>query len=285
MKVLREIEKIARSLSIIYANSYREMDIKRGQYVYISFVNENPGLSQLDMVNQLNIDKTTVTKALQKLVKAGIVFRQRDPSDGRISRVYPTQYGREIYQKILENEKRVHQQLLDSFSEKEEFDMESHLSRISKALEGEWKNSRDYLSVGIIRKATYEELKPFKERLHYQNDHDYYVCIYKEKVVGYMHCSQENHQDLSKIRWDQNQQSLFLEDIYILENMRKRGFGYQLFKWMEHLSREKSIERMRTIVNEKNIPMLKLVNMMEFRFVGEHVDKEISMFCFEKKLN
>lgn len=283
MNVLREIERIARSLSIIYNNRLAGTDLNRGQYVYLAYVNENPGQSQLDMVADLSIDKTTVTKALQKLASNGLIFRQRDAEDGRISRVYPTEKGRSIYQLFLEEEQEMTEILLRTMNERERYDCENLIKTMSRSLEGEWKSSRGYLSVAQIVKTDFNHLRNFESRLEYRVDDDYFVCSYRERQVGYAHFSLHGISTHHEGRWDMEIPALYLVDLFVQENYRGRGFGRQLLEMMDSLAEKMALESLRIMVEETNIPMLKMANRLLFRFVGEVTEGEKTWFCFEKK--
>ncbi len=281
---LREIEKIARSLNIIYSKKFREYDIKRGQYAYIVFVNENPGLSQLDMVNALNIDKTTVTKAILKLVQSDIVFRQKDADDKRMMRVYPTQYGRDIYKNILLEEERLEAQLFNSFSEREKFDLDMYLLKISKDIEKEWKNSRSYIVVGETIEGTETDMKVFKKFKSYNPDNFYYIYNFKNHSVGYIELKIEKETQFDDVKWSLKEKAILIEDLHVDEKFRGKGFGYELMKSIATFSRLKNIDYIKILVDEKNIPVLKLTNLLEFRFVGELKTGDIIKYCFEKRI-
>lgn len=282
---LREIEKIARSLNIIYSKKFREYDIKRGQYAYIVFVNENPGLSQLDMVNSLNIDKTTVTKAIKKLVQSDIVFRQKDADDQRMMRVYPTQYGRDIYKNILLEEERLETQLFSSFSEREKFDLDMYLLKISKDIEKEWKNSRSYIVVGETIVGTEANMKAFKKFKRFNPENFYYIYRYKNHSVGFMELKIENEAQYDDVKWSLKDKAILIEDLHIDEKFRGKGFGYELMRSISTFSQVKNIGYIKILVDEKNIPMLKLTNLLEFRFVGELKTDDVINYCFEKRMS
>jgi len=281
---LREIEKISRSLSIIYFNKFKELGIQRGQHSFIIFVNENPGLSQLDLVKSLSIDKTTVAKALAKLESSGIVFRQRDLDDKRISRVYPTTEGRNIYREILSVEKSIYNIVMSTFSEKESRDLATLSDKILKNIENEWKTSRSYLTVGEIKKATYVDLAVFSDIIDYRIDHYYYIYNYKGATVGYIELSQGELKKFESIDWSSDSSSVLIENIFVLEKFRKMGFGYELLKEATKKTNDLSSIHFKIVINETNIPMLKLINLLEFRFIGEYKDEEKILYCFEKNI-
>ncbi len=281
---LREIEKIARSLNIIYSKKYVKFGLKRGQYSYLIFINENPGLSQLDLVNSLNIDKTTVTKALKKLEMNKIIFRQKDADDKRILRTYPTQTGREIYQEIVSEENKLLNSLLTTFSDKEKSDIRTLLDKISKNIDNEWKSSRNYLYTGSIQKAKMQDMAIFSDIADYRIDHYYYTYIYKQNTVGFIELSYDEYKKYEDLNWSLSEPAIFIENLYVLESHRGMGFGYELIKEINKFSIELNTKYIKIVIEDKNIPMLKLINLLEFRFVDEYIDEDmqITKYCFEK---
>ncbi|MBN2260911.1 MAG: GNAT family N-acetyltransferase [Clostridiales bacterium] len=264
---LRKIEKIARTLNIIYSKKLKNQGLQRGQYSFLIFINENPGLSQFELVSELNIDKTTVAKALKKMENDEVIFRQKDLDDHRIMRAYPTEKGRLIYQNILNEENEIISKVLSTFSEREKSNLVILLNKIEKNIEKEWKDSRIYISTGSIRKAEESDLIDFKQNIVFNKYNTYYIYIYKNKTVGYI-----------ELNWTIEESVVYIENMYILESFQGKGFGYELLKEINNILANDKISHIKILVDEKNIPMLKLINLLEYRFVGESENK----YCFEK---
>jgi DNA-binding MarR family transcriptional regulator len=58
------------------------------------------GLTHSDVAESLCVQPATVTKMLDRLVKGGLVQRQQDTDDQRVSRVYLTEKGRDLLRPI-----------------------------------------------------------------------------------------------------------------------------------------------------------------------------------------
>ena len=58
------------------------------------------GLTHSEVAENLCVQPATVTKMLDRLVRTGLVQRQPDPADQRVSRVYLTEKGRELLEPI-----------------------------------------------------------------------------------------------------------------------------------------------------------------------------------------
>ena len=68
--------------------------IHPGQDLLLLAVWAEPGLRQAAIAARLGVEPATVTRMLQRLEKSGLVERRKDPHDGRVSRVHPTQRSR-----------------------------------------------------------------------------------------------------------------------------------------------------------------------------------------------
>src|SRR5690242_15489958 len=102
--ILREIGTLSRSIHSISDIKFKELKLQRGQYIYLTRICENPGINLIDLTLLLKIDKTSTTKAIQKLEKEGYIERKKDISDKRIIRLYPTEKGFKSYDDIIDLE-------------------------------------------------------------------------------------------------------------------------------------------------------------------------------------
>lgn len=71
-------------------NSY---GVGSGQYIFISAIYKNPGISQKDLTNLIKIDRATTAKALLKLEQNGYIDIIKDEDDKRYHKLYLTKKG------------------------------------------------------------------------------------------------------------------------------------------------------------------------------------------------
>jgi DNA-binding MarR family transcriptional regulator len=76
------------------------IDLYPGQEYLLLNLWPQDGLTHSEMAENLCVQPATVTRMLDRLVKAGLVQRRTDEDDQRISRVYLTEKGQEILQPI-----------------------------------------------------------------------------------------------------------------------------------------------------------------------------------------
>ena len=67
MSILREIGIIARALDSIANIEFRDIDLARGQYLYLVRIAENPGIIQEELSDLLKVDRSTVARSVKKV--------------------------------------------------------------------------------------------------------------------------------------------------------------------------------------------------------------------------
>jgi DNA-binding MarR family transcriptional regulator len=69
----------------------------RGQHFILHVLWENEGIMHSELAAQSCVQPATITNALQRMEKAGLVERRPDEEDQRVSRVYLTDAGRSMH--------------------------------------------------------------------------------------------------------------------------------------------------------------------------------------------
>ncbi|MED4602063.1 MarR family transcriptional regulator [Paenibacillus validus] len=98
---------ISRLISLLYrtgqmyiGSRLKEHDIGKGQYMFLSALYKQDGLSQEELSDYLMIDKGTTAKALKKLEEQGYVSREVRDDDKRFYRVFLTPKALEIKDEV-----------------------------------------------------------------------------------------------------------------------------------------------------------------------------------------
>lgn len=103
---------------------------------------ENPGINFSRLSNLLKVDKTTTTKAVQKLIQAGYVHKKQDTADRRLYSLIPTDKALEIYELIIEEENRNIEMCFKNFTQKEKITLNRLLDKMSKNTEEYWLDAK-----------------------------------------------------------------------------------------------------------------------------------------------
>ena len=79
----------------------QEVGIYPGQIPVLGLLAYKDGLSQREIAEHLRIKPPTVNVTVQRLEKAGFLYREADEKDQRISRIYLTEKGKQAKENIL----------------------------------------------------------------------------------------------------------------------------------------------------------------------------------------
>ena len=97
-------------MAIDFNRTVREGDVRPGVFSLLILVDANPGIAQIDLANQLDIDKATIVGLVHRLERQHWVVRKTSSIDRRRQGVYITPAGRttlkNLREEMLEHEMR-----------------------------------------------------------------------------------------------------------------------------------------------------------------------------------
>ncbi|RJE89695.1 MarR family transcriptional regulator [Paenibacillus sp. 1011MAR3C5] len=126
-----------------------EHEVYPGQPPLMLALAREGGQSQNELARKLEIKPATLTVMLNRMVKNGLVRREADPSDLRVSRIYLTEKGFETVSLVRETLDRLEHQALQQFTNEEEALFRSFLMRV--------RDNIAYLPQGAPSKLTDKE--------------------------------------------------------------------------------------------------------------------------------
>ncbi|GLI57157.1 putative HTH-type transcriptional regulator YybA [Propionigenium maris DSM 9537] len=139
-EILREIGMIGRCCATISDIEFKEINLAKGQYLYLVRIYENPGIIQERVAAMLKVDRSTAAKAIKKLVEGGLVERVKEEGNKKELKLYCTPKGRKIYPFLEREEEHSVRVATEGMTQKEmrlAFDL---LHRIRKNIEREWED-------------------------------------------------------------------------------------------------------------------------------------------------
>ena len=110
------------------------LEISLDQWLVLGPVWKNDGISQKDISEYCEKDKTSVTKIIDTLEKKNLVVRVTDQLDHRVKRVVLSQKGRELFVSALPVMAQTRDELRSGISDKEIEALKSILNKIHKNL-------------------------------------------------------------------------------------------------------------------------------------------------------
>ena len=93
-----------------------EIGLHAGQEMLLTGLWGNEGITQTELAEYVQIQPATVTNMLQRLEREGIVERKPDLQDQRVSRVYTTEKGREMEERVQQQWSQLEQESFGGFS-------------------------------------------------------------------------------------------------------------------------------------------------------------------------
>ena len=92
----RKITKIAREANKLTVRCMRETGIGTGEFDLIHTVRHQPGISQKEICQKLNMDKGAVARRVARLEQKGYLVRRQNPQDGRSQYLYATEKAEDL---------------------------------------------------------------------------------------------------------------------------------------------------------------------------------------------
>lgn len=137
-EVLREIGMIARALDSISNIEFKQVDLTKGQYLYLVRICENPGIIQEKLAEMIKVDRTTAARAIKKLEANGFIEKNDDPNNQKIRKLFPTEKGKAVYPFLKRENDHSNRVALSGFSESEMDTLFELLQRVRKNVEKDW---------------------------------------------------------------------------------------------------------------------------------------------------
>jgi DNA-binding MarR family transcriptional regulator len=129
-----QVTKLAKAHRALVGDALAELGLHLGQDLLLEQLWRQDGLSQSSLVARLGVEPPTVTKMLQRLERAGLLRRERDPDNHRLWRVYLTERGRGLQRPVRDLRRQVERRLLTGLSDQDRERLVALLARVTANL-------------------------------------------------------------------------------------------------------------------------------------------------------
>ncbi|HON92474.1 MAG: MarR family transcriptional regulator [Phycisphaerae bacterium] len=133
--------EIAMGLRAAYWAMHRQTEaslaangVTADQFVLLSLLAEQDGITQQELVRRASSDANTVRAMLVRLERRGLVTRQRHPTDGRALSVTLTCKGRQTHERLWQQSESVRAGLLAALGLQNSDALLEFLNRICEAM-------------------------------------------------------------------------------------------------------------------------------------------------------
>jgi len=150
-EILREVGMIERCFESIANIEFKEYHLSKNQYIYLVRICENPGIIQERVADMLKVDRSTASRAIEKLKRAGFVKKIAGEENRKNVRLYATEKGMEIFKMLQKEEEYSDSVALNGITQEEREILLRLLQKVRKNVEPEWElvkngGKRAYLS-------------------------------------------------------------------------------------------------------------------------------------------
>lgn len=132
---------VSRAHHNLATRTFSKLGLFRGQPPVLFELGRNDNLTQTELAEKMEVTPATMTNLLRRLELSGLVNRERDVLDGRISRVSLTQRGVDVVARARELAEGMDRVLFAGFSPHELDTMRDFLQRMHANLTAEAENS------------------------------------------------------------------------------------------------------------------------------------------------
>jgi DNA-binding MarR family transcriptional regulator len=113
------VNRLARMMAHQLGEELRPAGVAIGQWAVLMFLWSRDGMSQAELSRVVAIEPPTMVRTIDRMVRDGLVTRDPDPNDGRVSRIYLTERGRSLRDELVPKAVGVNAAVLSRMKESE----------------------------------------------------------------------------------------------------------------------------------------------------------------------
>jgi DNA-binding MarR family transcriptional regulator len=137
-EVLRGVHPVLPALALAFkrmvATIERESGVGGMKWFLLTVLGRRDGLSQGEFTQEYEMDPSRVTRTAQSLEADGLIRRERDTEDNRVMRMYLTEEGLEVLQKLPEINEQLRRRVHSVLSEEEFEELRRMLGLLAGAM-------------------------------------------------------------------------------------------------------------------------------------------------------
>jgi DNA-binding MarR family transcriptional regulator len=131
-----QIAETSHAMRRFYDRRVAQLGVTRAQWRVIAILGHNPGMKQVELADRLDVEPISTCRIIDRLEEAGLVERQRDPSDRRAWRLSLTAKAEPIRARLSELAEEMSQEAFFGLSEQQLETMGAVLARVRENIAG-----------------------------------------------------------------------------------------------------------------------------------------------------
>ncbi|NVJ91710.1 MAG: MarR family transcriptional regulator [Methylocystaceae bacterium] len=128
------VHDVAHQLRIIIDGKVEPFNLTRQKWVALTILEDHPGISQADLAERLEIDRSSAGRLLDRMEKSGLVYRRKDETDRRIIRVYVKEEARPVLDQLHDVSSEIQTVTQSGLSDEEQEDLVRLLRKVQTNL-------------------------------------------------------------------------------------------------------------------------------------------------------
>jgi DNA-binding MarR family transcriptional regulator len=133
--IQREMTSFARRARAMAGRMHPELSLV--SYTLLSHLDEKGGCRATDLATHYALDKSTVSRQVSALERAGLVMRRVDPDDHRVQVLHPTEAGADILAQVTVSRRQAFQERVADWPEEDLVRFADYLLRYNAQVQEE----------------------------------------------------------------------------------------------------------------------------------------------------
>lgn len=104
----------------VFLEETEDFDLTTAQWGALALIANEPGMDQTRLMERSALDRSSITKCVERLEDRGAITRKVHPSDKRARHLFATSEGIRLLEEINESVKRSQERLLEPLGERAE---------------------------------------------------------------------------------------------------------------------------------------------------------------------
>jgi DNA-binding MarR family transcriptional regulator len=122
---------------------FREVQLSKGQYIYLVRIFENEGIIPERLAELIKVDRTTLSRAVKKLGENGFILKESDKENKKIKHLYTTAKGKQAVHLIIRENNYSNKVAIQQLSAVERKNLAAMLEKIKFSVEVDWVNVKN----------------------------------------------------------------------------------------------------------------------------------------------